>query len=116
MTIQQQRGAWGEERACQFLMQHGLQLITRNYHCRYGEIDLIMQHEETLVFVEVRYRRSTAYGSSAESINLRKQQRLILTGQHYLQTLLHIPYCRFDVIAINGAQVEWIQNAFQASP
>jgi putative endonuclease len=117
-TIQQQRGAWGEDFACAYLEQQGLQLISRHYHSRYGEIDLIMQHQQILIFVEVRYRRSANYGSSAESVNFRKQQKIILTAQEYLQNLSEIPMCRFDVLAIMGtrqaATLEWIQDAFQA--
>lgn len=113
-TIKQQRGAWGEDFACAYLEQQGLQLINRNYHSRYGEIDLIMQHQQILIFVEVRYRRSASHGSSAESVNIRKQQKIILTAQEYLQTLSEIPICRFDVLAITGTTMEWIQDAFQA--
>lgn len=114
-NIKQQRGAWGEDFACAYLTQQGLQLINRNYHSRYGEIDLIMQQQHILVFVEVRYRRSASHGSSAESVNFRKQQKIILTAQEYLQSLSNIPICRFDVLAITGAAtVEWIQDAFQA--
>lgn len=116
-TLPQQRGSWGENFACAYLTQQGLQLISRNYHSRYGEIDLIMQQQQILVFVEVRYRRSASHGSSAESVNLRKQQKIILAAQEYLQTLSEIPMCRFDVLAIMGtmqaATVEWIKDAFQ---
>jgi putative endonuclease len=116
-TIRQQRGAWGEDFACAYLEQQGLQLISRNYHSRYGEIDLIMQHQQILIFVEVRYRRSASHGSSAESVNSRKQQKIILTAQEYLQSLSEIPICRFDVLAIMGTMqsvtVDWIQDAFQ---
>lgn len=112
-----QQGTWGENLACAYLETQGLQLITQNYRCQQGEIDLIMQQQQTLVFVEVRSRRVTQYGSGAESVNLRKQQHLILSAQHYLQTLDNMPLCRFDVVAIMGtgqtATLDWIQNAFQ---
>lgn len=117
-TIRQQRGRWGEDFACAYLERQGLRLISRNYSSRYGEIDLIMQQQQILVFVEVRYRRSASHGSSAESVNFRKQQKIILTAQEYLQTLSEMPMCRFDVLAIMGlmqaATAEWIQDAFQA--
>ena len=116
-NTRQQRGAWGEDFACAYLEQQGLQLISRNYHSRYGEIDLIMQHQQILIFVEVRYRRSASHGSSAESVNFRKQQKIILTAQEYLQSLSEIPICRFDVLAImdtmQSVTVDWIQDAFQ---
>jgi len=79
-----------------------------------------MQDGKTIVFVEVRYRSRSDFGSAAESIDSRKQQRLVVTAQHYLQTqpLLAGCDCRFDVVLIRGdarqPSVEWIRNAFQA--
>ncbi|NNG14246.1 MAG: YraN family protein [Gammaproteobacteria bacterium] len=103
--------------ACEHLRQQGLKLLTRNYHCRRGEIDLVMRDKGSLVFVEVRYRRQARYGSASESVNWHKQQRLIAAAKHYL---LHEartrPAARFDVVAISGAgadlELEWIHNAF----
>lgn len=116
-TPRQQRGSNYETLACAYLQQQGLRLITRNYHCRRGEIDLIMRDRDKLVFVEVRYRRQSRFGSAAESVNIHKQRRLIATAEHYL--LLHGKNdlsARFDVIAIDGEQpnhrLNWIQNAF----
>lgn len=116
-TPQQRRGKQFEDLACKHLRKHGLKLLTRNYHCRRGEIDLIMRDKESLVFVEVRYRRQACYGSASESVNWHKQQRLIAAAEHYL---LHEfktqPAARFDVVAISGAEgnieLEWINNAF----
>jgi putative endonuclease len=103
--------------ACAHLCRHGLKLLTRNYHCRRGEIDLVMRDRQSLVFVEVRYRRQARFGSASESVNWHKQQRLIAAAEHYL---LHEskkqPPARFDVVAISGdepgLQLEWIPNAF----
>lgn len=106
-----------EKLAGDYLQQQGLTTLTRNYHCRYGEIDLIMQDGNTLVFVEVRYRRNSRYGSALESVDIRKQQRLITTANHYLQkTKLSSHACRFDVIAIHmttAPEITWIKDAFQ---
>ena len=100
----------------QHLQTQGLRLLDRNFRSRTGEIDLIMQQEQTLVFVEVRFRQTCDYGSPAETVTPHKQQRLISAAMHYLQQQgLDLP-CRFDIVAISGARqerIEWIQDAFQ---
>jgi putative endonuclease len=113
-----QRGDVGEERALQLLQQYGLQLVTRNFRCKLGEIDLIMTEREHLVFVEVRVRKNALFGSASDSITLRKQQRIIRAAQFFLQT--HPQWqqapCRFDAVTITGHQApEWCRDAFQLS-
>ena len=117
----QQSGREAEQLACEFLVGKGLRLTERNFRCRHGEIDLIMQHDDTIVFVEVRYRRHARYGSALESITTTKQQRLIRTALHWLQRqrIGQATGTRFDVISLqpspdNGAEIIWIQDAFQA--
>jgi putative endonuclease len=111
-------GQLAENAACEFLQRQGLLLIHRNYRCARGEIDLIMQDQAELVFVEVRVRNNTGFGSAAESVDHRKQQKIIATANHYLQQTkwLDKVNCRFDVIGISYAQnratVEWIADAF----
>jgi len=115
-TQQQLSGKNGEILACQFLKKHKLQLVESNYHCRYGEIDLIMRDRDSLVFVEVRYRASDTFGSAKESVNFHKQQRLIATARHYLQQTQAPLASRFDVVAISGIgqnkNIDWLVNAF----
>lgn len=109
-------GLAAEQLAATFLMQHGLKLVSRNYHCAYGEIDLIMQEGHTLVFVEVRLRSNAKFGSAAASITPQKQQKLIRTAQYYLQQHSSSQACRFDAILLNGHnsdQPEWLRNAFE---
>jgi putative endonuclease len=119
-------GRLAEDFACRFLQQRGLRLLERNYHCRRGEIDLVMKEDECIVFVEVRYRGNPRFGSGAESVDHRKQARLIATAQHYLHShrrSADAP-CRFDVVSISLAAdggepsraqpVQWIRDAFQA--
>ena len=110
-------GVRAEDIARRHLEQRGLKTRTKNYRCRLGEIDLIMEEGNTLVFVEVRYRRSTDFGSAAESVNRLKQRKLIKTAEHYLNnSALPEPPCRFDVLAISGRNLEnviWIKDAFQ---
>ena len=111
-------GGRAEQHALDYLISHGLKLITRNFLCRMGEIDLIMMHDKHLVFVEVRYRKNSRYGSPAATISLTKQRRLTRTASFYLQQHHHDIPCRFDVVAIVSepeVQVEWIQNAFEAA-
>ena len=111
-------GKESEQLASHYLQQHGLILLEKNYHCRQGEIDLIMQDQQTLVFVEVRYRKSARYGSALESVDLAKQSRIITTAQNYLQqNKTKHSACRFDVIAISPTtttpEITWITDAFQ---
>jgi len=110
------RGFAAEALAETFLQNHGLSLVSKNYHCSFGEIDLIMQEGTVLVFVEVRLRSHSTFGSAASSIHYKKQQKLILAAQHYLQQHGE-QACRFDAIVmsdVNEANVEWIRNAFDA--
>ena len=110
-------GEQAEELACRYLQTQGLRLVTRNHRCRRGEIDLIMEDGESLVFVEVRYRASARFGSAAESVDARKRTRLIAAAGHFLQQQRRNRPCRFDVVAISGAaepDLQWITNAFEA--
>lgn len=96
-----------------YLLERGLRLRERNYRCRFGEIDLVLGHGETLVFVEVRQRRSLSHGGAAESIDARKRSRLLATARHYLSRLRSLPACRFDAVLVGAdGGVEWIQDAF----
>lgn len=107
-------GEGAEQRAATFLEGRGLKIVTRNYRCRFGEIDLIARSGATLVFVEVRARASEEFGGAAESITAAKRRRLIAAARHYLAAQREQRACRFDVVLIRGAdsQLEWITNAF----
>jgi putative endonuclease len=103
-----------EELACRFLEARGLRLVARNFRCRRGEIDLIMRDRHCLVFVEVRYRRDARFGTAAESVDRGKQGRVLAAARYYLQRNPSDLACRFDVLAITGAQpIEWLRDAFQ---
>ena len=113
-----QTGAAAESLACRFLERNGLRLVERNYRCRRGEIDLVMQDTGHLVFVEVRYRANRQFGGGAETVDGAKQRRLTAAAAHYLQTHRsgREPACRFDVVAVTGQdEPEWIRDAFEAS-
>lgn len=111
------RGQAVEAEACRFLQQQGLTLLDANYTLRSGELDLVMQQGQTVVFVEVRYRKTDRYGTPAESVTPAKQRKLLLAARHWLATHpLHarLP-CRFDIMAgrpgESGPQFEWITDA-----
>ncbi|PWT73503.1 MAG: YraN family protein [Proteobacteria bacterium] len=106
-------GAQAEDLALAFLLKQGLKLRARNYACRLGEIDLVLQEGGTLVFVEVRMRRSSAFGGAAESLTGRKRARLLAAARHYLSQQATLPDCRFDAVLIDGdGPPAWIKNAF----
>lgn len=114
----QQLGRTGEEAALQYLDQQGYRILERNFRCRFGEIDLIARDGQTLVFIEVKTRRSRMFGAPALAVTKEKQRRLIKTSQFYLsQKGAAQPVCRFDVVTvqIEGGEprVEVIKNAFQ---
>lgn len=121
ITAKRQSGKRAEDLALAYLKQYGLRLVTRNYQCRAGEIDLIMRDRQELVFIEVRFRKYSQFGSGAESVDARKQRKLIMTAQHFLQTQNNPdwPACRFDVVAArpvsaakSSLHLDWIKNAF----
>ena len=112
------KGKTAESQALTFLESKGLSLIERNFRCRCGEIDLIMLHDQDLVFVEVRYRRKDSFGGAVESIDSRKQRKIRMAAEAYLQQneTLMCKGCRFDVLAIDGEEerssIQWISDAF----
>jgi putative endonuclease len=113
-----QRGSRWELVAESFLRGKGLRTLARNYHSRFGEIDLVMLDEPVLVFVEVRYRHGDHYGSGAETVTHHKQVRLISAARQYLGN--HATHarraCRFDVVSIGGGagdtELRWLRAAF----
>ena len=116
------RGAAAEQQACKLLRKHGLKIQVRNYRTQAGEIDIIAEDGEVLVFVEVRLRSNAAFGTPGESITTRKQQRILRASKHYLQK--HKMYdsrpCRFDTVCLleqnssTDSDVQWIKNAFDS--
>ena len=99
-----------------YLQDAKLRLLHRNYRTPGrggGEIDLIMQAPDgTTVFVEVRKRKTNTYGGAAASVGSVKQRRIIFAARHYLARLRELPPCRFDVVALEKGEIEWLQGAF----
>ena len=113
MSNHRLRGKKAEDVACRFLEKNGLHLIERNYQCRFGEIDIIMQDSDTIVFVEVKYRKSMSYGGAEASVDRNKQQKLVFTANHYIQKHSLYQAMRFDVVAIYPDEPpHWITDAF----
>jgi putative endonuclease len=115
-------GDEAEALAWQYLQRQGLALVCRNYrvargpHARGGEIDLIVRDAQgTLIFVEVRARAGSRFGGASASVTSRKQQRIVLAARHFLQRYRELPPCRFDVVAIDGVRLQWIQAAFDVA-
>jgi len=116
MATARDTGIRAEDLALAHLEGRGLVLQKRNFRCRMGEIDLIMRDGETLVFVEVRLRARSSFASAAESIDFRKQRRIITAARFYLSGRAERP-CRFDCILLDRVApdaVTWIKSAFDA--
>lgn len=118
-----QIGAAAEQLAAQFVQAQGWQVIAENFHCRLGEIDLIVRPnslEQLVVFVEVRSRKRGLFGDAMASVTPAKQRKLCKTAAYFLQTHPEFSMfdCRFDVIAVqldqSPVQFEWIEAAFMA--
>lgn len=110
-------GFAAEKLAQRYLEQQGLVYVTHHYQCALGEIDLIMQEQDLLIFVEVRLRKNKEYGSGVETVTRPKQRKIINTALHYLQS--HNLYdkiaCRIDIVDISfhntENHLEWFKNA-----
>lgn len=111
-------GRSAEQYAEKYLQSQGLIFMERNYQTRYGEIDLIMQDKQYLVFIEVRLRNNPMV-SALESVSFFKQQKIIRAAEAYLKKYRasHLQHCRFDVLALQqtaeGFIGHWIKNAFE---
>ena len=112
------RGQWAEDAAARYLTERGLVCRDRNFRSRYGEIDLVMEDGEILVFVEVRSRGGTGFLDPAESVDRSKRARIARTADTWLRRRRPIPACRFDVVAVTGEPdapgIRWVRNAFDA--
>ncbi len=114
-------GAWGEDQAVEYLRQQGMKIIERNFRTPVGEIDIIARHKSVLLFVEVKTRRSNAFGTPQEAVGQRKQRQLIRTAHWYFQNHKNIKLQpRFDVVAIlcqsdGTALITHLPDAFSLS-
>ncbi len=104
-----------EEEAVKALVKAGYEIIERNFYSKTGELDIVAMNEGYLCFVEVRFKSSTKHGHPAESVDLRKQKRIIKTARYYLYTndYTEDTPCRFDVVSISKNELNIIKDAFQ---
>ena len=121
MNFNLRKGLQYEDLARDYLVKQGLGLLESNYRCRFGEIDLIMHDRETVCFIEVKFRKSLAFGWAADALPYSKQQKIIKTALFYISANQRIKHAalRFDALLIqhqtNGTnEFNWIKNAFYA--
>lgn len=114
-----EQGLFFEQVAKDYLVKNGLVLYVENFNCRTGEIDLIMDDHNTLVFIEVKQRANSNFGGALAAVTAKKQQRIIKSAMYYCLTKninFEQQACRFDVVAITGDcppyDIQWVKNAF----
>ena len=117
MTMQRQAlGIQGENLAVDELERRGYAILARRYRTRHGEIDIVARDGETIVFVEVKVKDTAEFGSAAEAVDARKQQRIVSMAVDYLaRNRLTGKPCRFDVVAIDGLVLTYYRGAFAAA-
>ena len=114
LTSNKLLGEWGVEEAAHYLEAHGLRLVDRHYHQKWGEIDLICRERDTWVFVEVKTRRRRSRPSAVDSVTPRKRQRIIRAAMSYMKwKRLEGCALRFDLVLIEAGRIEWIVDAFE---
>ena len=108
------KGSVKEQLAADYLQKHGMQIVERNFRTKRGEIDLIGYHNQYLVFVEVKYRVNSNKGFALESVDCRKQRQIckVADDYRYIHKLGDNTMVRYDVVAIQDNQLQWIPNAF----
>ncbi len=122
MSYSKDIGHWAEDQAVAHIQQQGFTIVTRNFLCRGGEVDIIATQGNHLVFVEVKYRRHNAMGGAISAITSKKQKRLLLAANIFLQQQprFHNYACRFDFVGISGGtaatvKLQWLENIFIAA-
>ncbi len=106
------QGQQAELTARTYLEQQGLKFVAQNQRYRFGEIDLIMRDQQTWVFVEVKFRSSTQFGGALTALSAAQISRIRKAAQQYIQTHKINAPCRFDMVAINTTDIQWLQGCF----
>lgn len=117
---EKETGDKGEQAACEYLADDGAKIICRNYHSRYGEIDIIAADDTYILFVEVKTRRLNSLGDPRDAVNRRKQKKIIITAMDYLMKHPADLQPRFDVIEVitsstgifKDVKINHLKNAF----
>lgn len=107
-----QTGAFYEDAVCDFLRKRGIRILSRNFRCYLGELDIIGMDGEILVFFEVKYRKTIQYGMPQEAVNLKKQKIICRCAAFYCCHYANNRNIRYDVVAVLGTEINWIQDAF----
>ena len=108
-----QIGSIGEDMAVEFLKSCGVKILERNYQNRFGEIDIIGREDNTLLFIEVKYRKNESFGYPLEAVGFAKREKIRKMARFFLNENHYYHYnIRFDCIGIIGSQIEWIKGAF----
>ena len=118
MSYRQSFGRWGEQAAIIYLLKNGFKIITQNWRSKYGEIDIIAQNDQCLVFVEVKTRRGNQYGYPEDAITLKKRSHLVNSALDYIEQNHIVNDWRIDIIAIQKdmnqqIKIEWFQDAIR---
>lgn len=110
MRLNHASGSLAEDAACRFLRKKGFSIVARNWHCPYGEIDIIAQRAQLLLFVEVKYRKNAQFGGAAYSITPAKLGKIANSTQAYLTQHPHRGDVRVDAVLIQGETLQHIEN------
>lgn len=105
-------GTFYEDAVCEYLRQHGISIIERNFRCRQGEIDIIGRDKDCVIFIEVKYRRTDTFGEALYAVPYYKQKKICCCADYYCMTHPWIRHFRYDVVGITDTRIEWVQNAF----
>lgn len=105
-------GKVNEDRAADYLIKKGYKVVAQNYRNRYGEVDIIAEDNNTTIFVEVKYRTGSIYGTGEESIDAKKCRKIAKVAQHYICAVNTGNSIRFDAVIFNDNEVSHIENFF----
>lgn len=105
-------GAYYEDKVCDFLREKGIEILERNYYCKFGEVDIIGRDQNTLIFFEVKFRTDDRFGNALEAIDRKKQKRIIDCAKYYMAFKDNNLFIRFDAIGITEGKLNWVKNAF----
>lgn len=105
-------GTFYEEAVCEYLKQNGIWIVERNFRCHQGEVDIIGKEGDCLVFFEVKYRKTNAFGDALQAVPYNKQKKICRCADFYCVKHRWKGQIRFDVIGITGTKIDWIRNAF----
>ena len=106
-------GTFYEEAVSEYLKSHGIDILQKNYRCKYGEIDLIGKDGETTVFFEVKYRKNYQYGNPLEAVTKQKQRTICKCAAFFCYNHKNVREIRYDVIGVLDEEIIWIKNAFE---